>query len=594
MSKPQSTSDPVLEEYNSRVFSAVLKTTQAASALAAKDLHYIKTTTPDATTKIDLLAERLLGIANSLLTAVGAKDGVQNVEQLAERWDKVSDVNDKLFEKTDTYLDLFVSNKTDLKPTLDVTATVPAQTITKKRKRFPQPLVNLERPQLKFDSKPDNYDTTPFTPLLTSKPHAMETLEESLKRSYPNKDGMEVYQNPYTYEIEHSKYPKSMKKPSKPIEAMPLETTSAIWVDTPALLRSMLRDLKNEREIAVDLEHHDTFSYRGFVCLMQISTRSQDYVIDTLVLRKELEVLNVAFTDPKIIKVFHGAASDVIWLQRDFGLYIVNMFDTYHAARVLNLEGKSLQFLLDRYCSFQASKEYQLADWRVRPLTKPMLEYARCDTHFLLVLYDKLRNQLLANGEENLEAVLANSRKESMRTYEREVYDPQSGSGPSGWQGLAKRWALSDDLLPLLKELCHWREEKSKAADVGVNYALSNNTVFSLLKAKPIDVPGVMHAIGRNVSTVVQDNAEELAEIIADFDQGITAKRHQSQRRPSKVQALKTGGIADKLREGRQEEDETLTIRRAALADELFDSPINQLTVTKQSTFWGGILDATS
>ena len=34
------------------------------------------------------------------------------------------------------------------------------------------------------------------------------------------------------------------------------------------------------------------------------------------------------FTDPKVTKVLHGADMDILWLQRDFGLYVVNMFDT--------------------------------------------------------------------------------------------------------------------------------------------------------------------------------------------------------------------------------------------------------------------------
>jgi len=37
------------------------------------------------------------------------------------------------------------------------------------------------------------------------------------------------------------------------------------------------------------------------------------------------------------------------WLQKDLGLYVVNLFDTGEAARVLGLEGKGLKFLLEKY-----------------------------------------------------------------------------------------------------------------------------------------------------------------------------------------------------------------------------------------------------
>ena len=65
-------------------------------------------------------------------------------------------------------------------------------------------------------------------------------------------------------------------------------------------------------------------------------------------------------------KVFHGAESDIGWLQRDYGVYVVNMFDTGQAARVLNLSRFSLAHLLQQYCDVTADKQYQLADWRIR------------------------------------------------------------------------------------------------------------------------------------------------------------------------------------------------------------------------------------
>ena len=48
-----------------------------------------------------------------------------------------------------------------------------------------------------------------------------------------------------------------------------------------------------------------------------------------------MHLLLGVFTNPAITKVFHGADSDVKWLQRDFGLYIVNLFDSGQASRIL-------------------------------------------------------------------------------------------------------------------------------------------------------------------------------------------------------------------------------------------------------------------
>ena len=41
--------------------------------------------------------------------------------------------------------------------------------------------------------------------------------------------------------------------------------------------------------------------------------------------------------------MFHGADSDIPWLQKDFGIYVVNLFDTYHATKVLGESSSSSQ-----------------------------------------------------------------------------------------------------------------------------------------------------------------------------------------------------------------------------------------------------------
>ncbi|KAJ7435107.1 ribonuclease H-like domain-containing protein [Mycena galericulata] len=113
-------------------------------------------------------------------------------------------------------------------------------------------------------------------------------------------------------------------------------------------------------EIAIDLEHNNYRSYSGIVCLIQISTRTQDWIVNTLALRAELATGALVFTDPAV--VLHGAESDIVWLQQDLNIYIVNLFDTFHASKLFEIPRHGLANLLEMYCDFVSDKRYQLVE----------------------------------------------------------------------------------------------------------------------------------------------------------------------------------------------------------------------------------------
>jgi len=191
--------------------------------------------------------------------------------------------------------------------------------------------LDIPKPQKSFEHIPANDETDAFKPLLSSKPHAIVPLEECLARESAEAgetapqydtpfyisifkfltgplqnliDRCIRYRHPYGKEIEVYDYPSSVYQTSPPMPYHPFESTTAIYVDTPEALEEMLSTLKQATEIAIDLEAHDTRSYVGLVCLMQISTRDQDWIIDTLKpWRRKLECLNEVFADPKILKV---------------------------------------------------------------------------------------------------------------------------------------------------------------------------------------------------------------------------------------------------------------------------------------------------
>lgn len=65
-------------------------------------------------------------------------------------------------------------------------------------------------------------------------------------------------------------------------------------------------------------------------------------------------------------------------------------------------------------------KQYQLADWRIRPLPEELKVYAREDTHYLIYIYEMLKNELLKAGSGNdniLRMVIKNSTEVCKKVY---------------------------------------------------------------------------------------------------------------------------------------------------------------------------------
>ncbi len=168
------------------------------------------------------------------------------------------------------------------------------------------------------------------------------------------------------------------------------------WVATPAALNSLQEDLARETLVAVDTESDSLFSYFEKVCLVQISTRETDYVVDPLAFSRAkngadasgLTVLAPLFADEKIEKVFHAAEYDIICLKRDYGFEFKNIFDTMIAARILGWKNVGLGNILQERFGVTLNKKMQRADWGRRPLTAEQIAYAREDTHYLLALRD--------------------------------------------------------------------------------------------------------------------------------------------------------------------------------------------------------------
>lgn len=152
--------------------------------------------------------------------------------------------------------------------------------------------------------------------------------------------------------------------------------------------------LSQEPIISVDTESNSLFAYRERVCLIQFSIPGADYLVDPFDI-EDLSQLGEIFSNPEIEKIFHAAEYDLLCLKRDYDFKFANLFDTMVAARILGRKKVGLGNLLKEEFRIELQKRFQKADWGKRPLPKDMQSYARFDTHYLIRLRDKYRDELI-------------------------------------------------------------------------------------------------------------------------------------------------------------------------------------------------------
>ncbi|XP_065076198.1 exosome complex component 10 homolog isoform X2 [Ochlerotatus camptorhynchus] len=366
---------------------------------------------------------------------------------------------------------------------------------------------NIQRPQANFKVPVDNSSLNPFVPKIKEKPNSLKPL--AVLPEYDEAGNIVSYLHPYEFELDRFEPSKEALKTVEPQEPLLLENTPMDIIDKENQLPVLLRELKAAKELAIDLEHHSYRTYQGFTCLMQISTRSKDYIIDTLALREELYVLNEVFTNPKVVKVLHGSISDIEWLQRDLSLYIVNMFDTGEAAKVLEFSRIGLQFLLKHYCNIETDKAYQLADWRIRPIPHNFVDYARKDTHYLLYIYDRMRNELIAKGASFLPTVYNKSTFMCKQRYIKPVINEDAVMNIYR----RSRHVFDQRQMYAFREILYWRDKIARQEDESPGYVLPQHMVLDIASKLPREMQGII-ACCTPVPSLVRQHLHTLHQII--------------------------------------------------------------------------------
>ena len=215
--------------------------------------------------------------------------------------------------------------------------------------------------------------------------------------------------------------------------------------------RRAISKISRARRIGLDLESNGFFRYPEQVCLVQISTPQDVFVIDPLALG-DMKPLGDVLARKRIETVLHAGSHDVLSLDRDWGMRIENLFDTNIAAAFVGMSRLGLANVLEEELGVDIPKEkrIQRSDWSNRPLSQKALDYAANDVRYLHELRDALGKRLRKLGREDW--VKEECRRLSATRYE--PPDPEMAVfNVKGWRG------LDDQGLAILQSLVDYRED---------------------------------------------------------------------------------------------------------------------------------------
>ena len=276
--------------------------------------------------------------------------------------------------------------------------------------------------------------------------------------------------------------------PSSPPRLEPVLVADARTFD------ELLGALAAEPAVALDTESNSFHVYRERVCLIQLSTRGGDFVVDPFAV--DVRPLGPVLASAEAV-VLHGADYDVRCLKREYGFALPSLFDTMAAARRLGRAGLGLSALVEEHFGVALSKDFQRSDWGRRPLAAEQVRYAALDTHFLLALFDLLAGELRERGL--WEAAKVEFARIAAVEPRPRVFDPE------GWRRLKGARDLDAAGRAVLRALWILREERAGALDRPPFKVMPEQAMLEVARRRPrgeqelLRIPGVTSVVLRRM-----------------------------------------------------------------------------------------------
>ena len=261
-------------------------------------------------------------------------------------------------------------------------------------------------------------------------------------------------------------------------------------IDTVEGVEALAKKLMKEDVVAFDTEADSFYHYFDKVCLVQVATRTECWLVDPLAIGgpDKLEALAKVFSSTKVRVLFHAAEYDIYVLKRDCGFEFTNLFDTMVSAQLLGYPAIGLAALVEKHFGVSLPKDEQRSDWSRRPLTPKQQSYAASDVLYLIQLAEKLEKELTKakrlDWAQDEFATLCGRRW------------PDREFDELGYLRIKGARSLDSVELAILRELFLLRDVRARDIDRPPFKVLGNRTLLEISNSQPTDLDSLAEIKG--------------------------------------------------------------------------------------------------
>lgn len=246
-------------------------------------------------------------------------------------------------------------------------------------------------------------------------------------------------------------------------------------------LVELCKNARCEAFITVDTEFMRTSTFWPELCLIQIGLSTEAFAVDPLACTSDGSPIDLSpfwelLKDSSVLKVFHAARQDMEIFLHLMGDLPAPVADTQIMATVLGF-GESVSYgtLVARIAHAHLDKTARMTDWKQRPLSQRMIDYALADVIHLRHIYEDMSNQMVSRGRESW----IDADMEILTNPETYITRPEDA-----WRRLKLR-SLGHKALCVAKAVAYWREKEAQRKNLTRNRVLRDESLLDIAGSQP-------------------------------------------------------------------------------------------------------------